>query len=96
MSFTNGKPFVVTKKDLETRWSCGEPGEYLRCALCGHRFEEGETCRWQYTNDVHGAFGNPFVCTICDKGRDAIVLEIVARRAELYSERNWWFRKLHG
>lgn len=94
MSFTDGKPFIATEKDLQTRWSCGKPGEKFRCGLCGHKFAVGEMVRWQYTNDVHGACGNPFVCTACDGGRDKIVLEICARRAELNSERNWWFRDL--
>ncbi len=92
MSFIDGKPWIATFEDCKvTRWNCSKSGERFRCALCGHKFMPGNTVRWQYTNDTPGAGGNPFVCHPCDTGRDAIIAEILRRRAEINSERNWWF-----
>lgn len=90
-TWTNGKPFIATVEDCARRWSCGKPGERFRCALCGHKFAPGDTVRWQYTNDVAKAGGNPFVCQTCDVGRDGIIAEILRRRAELKADRWWWF-----
>ena len=90
-TWTNGKPFVADEDDTKLRWSCGKPGEFFRCALCGHKFAAGDTVRWQPTNDVPGAGGNPFVCQTCDTGRDGIIAEILKRRSELNGGRWWWF-----
>lgn len=89
--WTSGEPFVATKADCKLRWSCGKPGEHFRCAFCGHKFQPGDTVRWQYTNDTPGTGGNPFVCVTCDAPRDVLIAEILKRRAELAAERNWWF-----
>lgn len=89
--WTSGEPFVVTERDLRLRWNCGKPGEYLRCAFCGHKFQPGDIARWVYTNDAKGAGGNPFVCQTCDGPREALIAEILKRRAELQEGRWWWF-----
>ena len=90
MTFTDGKPWIATEKDCKTAWSCGKDGKYFRCALCGYKFKPGDRVRWQYTNDVPGAHGNPFVCKDCDTTKEEIVAEIKARYAERDS-RMWWF-----
>ena len=89
-SFVNGKPFVVRPVDLTKRWSGGKPGEGFRCYLCGYKFAVGDVCRWQYTNDVSGAGGNPMVCERCDGTKESIVerwkqMHIDARN------KMWWF-----
>lgn len=89
--FTDGKPWQASAKDCAARWSCGKPGEFFRCALCGHKFVEGDTVRWQYTNDTPGAGGNPLVCAKCDVGRDGIIAEILRRRSELEKGEWAWF-----
>lgn len=89
--WTNGKPFVATDKHLAMRWNCGKPGEEFRCALCGHKFVAGDTVRWQFTNDIPGAGGNPFVCRGCDSGKDGIVNKIMRKREELRTGAWWWF-----
>jgi hypothetical protein len=94
MTWTDGKPFEATDEHLKMDWSCGGPGKNFRCGLCGYRFAVGDTVRWQYTNDTPGAGGNPFVCVDCDKGRDANIAEILKRRAELKSDRWWWFTRV--
>lgn len=77
MSFTDQKPFIVTKEHLMLPWNGGKNGKYFLCKLCGYKFEEGDTVRWQYTNDVKGAGGNSFVCLSCDQGRDHIIKEMI-------------------
>jgi len=91
MTWTDGKPFTATAEHCALHWNGGKRGQYFRCGLCGHRFVEGDTLRWQFTNDTPGAGGNPFVCQDCDKGRDANIAEILKRRAELKADRWWWF-----
>lgn len=93
MSFTNGKPWTVTEEDEHLDWSCGKDGKYFRCALCGHKFKAGDIARWQYTNDVPGAGGNPMLCQKCDGPKEKIVAEIKRRLDEFNAERNWWFRR---
>ena len=72
MSFTDGKPWIATAEDVKRRWSGGKDGKYFRCGLCGVKFKEGDTVRWQCTNDVPGAAGNPFVCVNCDGTKEQI------------------------
>jgi len=86
-----GKPFKCTAEHLTLRWGCGGRGEKFRCALCGYKFKIGDTLRWQFTNDVRGAGGNPFVCQSCDTGKESIVAEILKRRAIINSDQWWWF-----
>lgn len=92
MPFTDGKPFTVLKEDLKRPWSGGRNGEHFRCYLCGYRFKERDTVRWQFTNDVPGAAGNPLVCQNCDGTKE----EIVAKWKQMISdakERMWWFTR---
>lgn len=73
MSFTDGKPRYATKRELGANWSGGKPGEFFRCSLCGYKFQLDDYWRWQYTNDVSGAGGNPMVCEKCDGTKEEIV-----------------------
>lgn len=91
MSFTDGKPWVATAEDCARDWNCGKNGKHFRCGLCGHRFVVGDRVRWQYTNDIPGAGGNPFVCQSCD-GPDMIE-RWKAKCAEWASDAWWWFRR---
>lgn len=71
MSFTDQKPFTATAEDCKRDWACGKPGEHFRCGLCGHKFVTGDVVRWQFTNNLPGYGGNPFVCKPCD-GPDVV------------------------
>ena len=82
MSSTDGKSWIVTKDDCNRSWGGGRNGKYFACGLCGYKFKEGDTVRWQYTNDVRGASGNPFVCSNCDGTKE----EICVKRAALIKE----------
>jgi hypothetical protein len=90
MSFTDGKPFVATEEDLKRPWMGGKRGEYFRCFLCGHRFVPGDVVRWQFTNDIPGAAGNPLVCKACDGTKDEVVAKWKAMHSEV-NGRMWWF-----
>lgn len=89
MSFTDGKPFIVTDADCHKRWGGGRDGKFFRCYLCGHKFVEGDVVRWQYTNDTD-AGGNPMVCEKCDGTREEILAKWEAMHAEA-NGRMWWF-----
>lgn len=89
MSFTDQKPFVVTKEQLTQRWSGGKNGKYFRCCLCGYKFKEGDIARWQYTNDTK-AWGNPLVCQQCDGTKEEIVMKW-GKMHEESCDRMWWF-----
>jgi hypothetical protein len=91
MSWTDGKSFLATAEHCKLSWGGVASGKNFRCALCGHKFVEGEIVRWQFTNDTPKAGGNPFVCQACDTGRESIIAEIIKRREELRAERWWWF-----
>lgn len=89
-SFTDGKPRIATQEDLQANWGGGRSGEYFRCCLCGYRFKEGDYWRWQYTNDIPGAGGNPLVCKKCD-GPD-----VIEKWKQMHKEakgRMWWFTR---
>jgi hypothetical protein len=90
VSFTDGKPFIVKKWDLHAPWSGGKHGKYFRCYLCGRKFTEGDVVRWQYTNDVPGASGNPMVCQNCDGTKEEIVAKWKAMHEEAKG-RMWYF-----
>lgn len=77
-------------------WSGGRNGCYFGCALCGHKFVPGDVVRWQYTNDIKGAGGNPLLCSKCDTGKEGVIAEIIARRKSIFSDRNWWFHRIGG
>lgn len=90
MSFTNGLPWLATDADCSVAWGGSKGGTRFRCTLCGYRLNPGDRVRWQYTNDVPGAGGNPLVCEGCDGTKE----EIVEKMKNMYAEaenRMWWF-----
>jgi hypothetical protein len=90
MSFTNGKPWIATEKDCDAPWGGSPHGKRFRCYLCGCKFKPGDRVRWQYTNDVPEAGGNPLVCEKCDGTKEEIVAKMKAMREEARG-RMWWF-----
>ena len=91
MSFTDGKPWIATEEDCKKPWSGGKNGKYFTCGICGYKFKPGDTVRWQFTNDVPGASGNPLVCTNCDGTKE----EIAEKRRYILSEFGRLSRILH-
>lgn len=90
MSFTDGKPWTVTEEETHLAWAGGANGKYFRCNLCGHRFKAGDRARFQFTNNVPGAGGNPLVCRNCD-GPD-----VVERWKQMCIDARtkfWWFNR---
>lgn len=73
MSFTDGKPWISSEEDIHKNWGGVRDGSKFACGLCGVRFRAGDCVRWQYTNDIPGAGGNPFVCVACDAPKEVIV-----------------------
>lgn len=67
MSFTDQRRWVVTERDVATRWS-DKMGLY--CHLCNHKLKVGEGCRWVYANGPKEegvySYGNFFCCDECD------------------------------
>ena len=92
MSFTDGKPFTATEAQCKGPWLGRPNGELFRCFLCGHKFEPGDVVRWQYTNDVSGAGGNPLVCEKCDGPKEVIVEEMREGYAAVRG-RYWYFAR---
>lgn len=95
MSFTDGKPHVVTVEDMTRPWGGKRDGSRFRCYLCGRHFLVGDVYRWQYSNGTPGAGGNPMVCAPCD-GPD-----VVERWKAMHDEWSlegggkwWWFSGL--
>lgn len=72
MSFTDRKPFVVTAENVATFKRIKKS---YHCALCGHRFSEGDGARWIYANNTTGSPGNFFVCAPCDSGSDGELIQ---------------------
>ncbi len=92
-SFTDQKPRIATEKDVSITWGFGKPGENFRCGFCGHKFAVGDQWRWQYTNNIPGAGGNPLVCASCDD-EPAKLIEKWKKLHEEWREiisRFWWF-----
>lgn len=92
MSFTDGKPWIATEKDCNGPWRSGKNGKHFRCSLCGYKFKPGDRVRWQYTNDITGAVGNPLVCEKCDTTPEAVIEEW-KRMIKEYDEKYWDFHK---
>lgn len=92
--FTNGKPRIATKEDCKAPWGGGENGKYFRCFFCGYKFKPGDYWRWQYTNDIKGAGGNPIVCEKCDDGPELTRKKWKKKCEEFYSDKWWWFRRI--
>lgn len=92
MSFTDGKPRIVTETECNARWSFGKPGEFFRCAFCGHKFIVGDSWRFLYTNDIPEAGGNPLVCKDCD-APDKELRERWKAMCEEFKTRFWWFAR---
>lgn len=94
--FTHGQPFTATEDDVNARWGFAAPGEFLRCAWCGHRFEVGDCVRWVFTNTgeelCKGIGGNPFICAPCDGPREQILARLQALRRQ-YDQLYWWFHR---
>lgn len=94
-TWRDGKPFIATEEHVKGPWMGVRDGACFRCALCGHRFKTGDRVRWQFTNDVPGASGNPLVCERCDGTKE----EIVAKMREGYAAvagRYWFFARAEG
>ena len=89
MSFTDGKPRIATKEDCNAPWSGNRKN--FRCYLCGYKFKVGDYWRWQFTNNIQGASGNPLVCKNCD-GPD-VIEKWKALHEEAKSEKFWWFNR---
>jgi hypothetical protein len=94
-SFTDGKPHIITEEMIKAPWSGDKNGKYFRCYFCGHRFKVGETFRWQYTNDISGACGNPLVCQTCDDGHDKTRKNWKVKCNKFNNDKWWWFRKIN-
>lgn len=92
MSFTDEKPFRVSQQDIHLPWSGGKGGKYFRCYLCGHKFQAGNIARWQYTNDIPGAGGNPMVCEKCDGTKEQIIAKWKQMHTEA-KEKMWYFNR---
>ena len=94
--FTDQKTFIVTEDHMKTKWGGREASIKFRCGLCGDRFKVGDKVRWQYTNDIPGAGGNPFICEHCDTGPDDVRRRWKERYQEyrrfLNDERFWKMR----
>ena len=69
----HGEPQVATAEDCKLSWRGKRDGKGFACTLCGHRFVAGDYWRFQYTNDIPGAGGNPMVCGRCDGTKEQIV-----------------------
>ena len=86
MSFTDQKPRIATKKDIETHWSGRPNNEGFRCGLCGYKFKEGDYWRWVYAGPI--AMTNFMTCELCDGPN-------VLRQWKLHyqeaKERFWYF-----
>ena len=95
MSFTDQKPHVVEVADLTRPWGGFRDGRRFRCYLCGHRFKEGDTYRWVYSNGVPGAGGNPMVCVSCD-GTNEEVIERWRAMREVACNKFWVFFEEQG
>lgn len=95
MSFTDGKRWIATERDVAMKW--GVDGKGFRCGLCGHHFKVGDGVRWQYAGGVkfeidgkrHGVC-NFKVCDACD-GTDVIDRWIELHR-EFYQPKFWALR----
>jgi len=90
MSFTDGKPRVATVEDINACWGAKPKGELFRCAFCGYKFKVGDYWRWQYTNNIKGAWGNPMVCKDCDDEPKKVCEKWKAMHQEA-REKYWWF-----
>lgn len=90
--FTNGLPRIATKEDCNTPWSAVPNGDNFRCCFCGYKFKEGDYWRWQYTNDIEGACGNPLVCKKCDEGPEK-TREKWKKKWKKARTEFWWFTK---
>ncbi len=95
-NFTSGKPFVVSAAQASAAWGGARGGALFRCAWCGHKFREGDTARWVFTNgggeETRGIGGNPFVCAACDAPREELIGRLREMRA-LFETKFWWFTR---
>ena len=91
-SFTNQEARIATEKDCKASWSGQPNGRRFRCGLCGYKFKPGDYYRWQYTNDMPGAWGNPLVCKACDKGPEGVRKAWKKLHNEYKQDKFWWFR----
>ena len=91
MSFTDGKPRVATEADCKGRWSGGLNGKHFRCGFCGHKFKVGDYWRFQFTNDLPRAGGNPLVCESCDEGPEKTRQKWVKKCKAFYDSGEWWW-----
>lgn len=91
MSFADRKPFVATKDHCVLAWNGNKKN--FRCGLCGYKFKVGDTVRWEFTNDVEGAVGNPLLCIKCDRPRDVIVHKMIELRKEFEDPKFWYLKK---
>jgi hypothetical protein len=87
MSFTDQKPRIATKQDLQSPWGGEKGGKRFRCYLCGHKFEEGDYWRWVFAGDK--GLINFLVCRVCDG--ENVIEEWIVRNKRLEIE-YWWIK----
>lgn len=95
MSFTDQKPFIVTKKIINQPWGGRSNGKHFKCHMCGHKFKIGDIVRWVFTNDIEGAGGNPLVCKNCDGTNEQVreKWKFMNMEFNLMKSKWWWFFK---
>lgn len=88
-SFTNQKPFVVSKERLE---AFTRHRKRFGCVLCSKVFKVGDTARWVYANGTPGLHtGNFFVCEehdtedVLERAKESIELATrLAKQWDIY------------
>jgi hypothetical protein len=85
--------FTATARDCQGKWNFGKPGEYFRCAFCGHKFIEGDLVHGIYTNDIPDAPGNPLVCASCYTSHENARQTWKEKWQKYNLPNNWWFNR---
>lgn len=89
VTFTDGKPHIVTAEYLKACWS-GVPNAFLfRCKICGHVFQEGDTFRFIFGSHKRKNVGNVLVCSECDSSDESVYEQFIAMH-EMLITRFWW------
>ena len=95
MAFTDGKPFLVTEKEMGYAWSGARDGRNFRCHLCGEFFVAGDYAIFVYANSSESPVrcGNFLACATADgpvHGTTPEMLTAAANAEETVRQFYWW------